>query len=74
MIAAGAPEEKAKAAAAAIPVVGDLAAKDDIGSVKVELAEVNVRMTHEFKTLYRNLRLPAVGIVSLAAALVKPIP
>lgn len=72
--AAGAPEEKAKAADAAILVVGDLAAKDDIGNIKAEPAEVNARMANEFKTLYRNLRLPAVGIVSLAAALVKPIP
>lgn len=72
--AAGAPEEKAKAADAAILVVGGLAAKDDVGNIKVEPAEVNARMANEFKTLYRNLRLPAVGIVSLAAALVKPIP
>ena len=71
---AGAPEEKAKAADAAILVVVGLAAKDDIGNIKAELAEVNARMANEFKTLYRNLRLPAVGIVSLAAALVKPIP
>ncbi len=72
--AAAAPEEKAKAADAAIPVVGGLAAKDDIGNIKAEPAEVNARMANEFKTLYRNLRLPAVGIVSLAAALVKLIP
>lgn len=59
LIAAGAPEEKAKAADAAIPVVGDLVAKNDIGNIKAEPAEVNARMANEFKTLYRNLRLPA---------------
>ncbi len=66
LIAAGAPEEKAKAAAAAIPVGGNLATKNDI-------AEVNVRMANEFK-LYRNLWMPAAGIVSLTVALVKLIP
>ena len=74
LIAAGAPEEKAKAAAAAIPVVGSLATKDDIGNVKAELAEFNVRVANEFKTLYRNLWVMAVGIVSLTVALVKLIP
>lgn len=74
LIAAGAPEEKAKAAAAAIPVAGSLATKDDIGNVKAELAEFNVRVANEFKTLYRNLWVMAVGIVSLTVALVKLIP
>lgn len=74
LIAAGAPEEKAKAAAAAIPVAGSLATKDDIGNVKAELAEFNVRIANEFKTLYRNLWVMAVGIVSLTVALVKLIP
>ena len=42
LIEAGASEEKARAAAAAMPVVERLATKDDIADVKRELAVVKL--------------------------------
>ena len=42
LVAAGAPEEKARAAAAAIPVVENLATKDDIAALRQELAALKL--------------------------------
>ncbi len=74
LIAAGAAQEKAKAAAAAIPVGGNLATQADIGDVKADIAKFEVRMANEFEALYRYLWMLAAGIVSLTVALVKLIP
>ena len=44
LIAAGAPEEKAKAAAAAIPVGQHLASKNDVAEFRAEMAEFRAEM------------------------------
>ena len=44
LIAAGAPEEKAKAAAAAIPVGQYLASKNDVAEFRAEMAEFRAEM------------------------------
>ena len=48
LIAAGAPEEKAKAAAAAIPVGQHLASKNDVAEFRAEMAEFRAEMA-EFR-------------------------
>ena len=42
LVAAGAPEEKARAAAAAIPVVETLATKDDIAALRQDLTALKL--------------------------------
>ena len=42
LVAAGAPEEKARAAAAAIPVVENLATKDDVAGVRQDVAALKL--------------------------------
>ena len=46
LISAGAPEEKAKAAAAAIPVGGRLATKDDIARLETEIKVLKFAILH----------------------------
>ncbi len=42
LVAAGAPEEKARAAAAAIPIVENLATKDDVAAVREDVAALKL--------------------------------
>lgn len=42
LVAAGAPEEKARAAAAAIPVVENLATKDDIAALRQDVTALKL--------------------------------
>ena len=48
LVAAGAPEDKARAAAAAIPVVANLATKDDIADVRQDLTALKLADKDEF--------------------------
>lgn len=44
LLAAGAPEEKARAAAESIPATEQLATKQDVGDLKIALAALEVKM------------------------------
>ena len=46
LVSAGAPEDKARAAAAAIPIGEQLATKQDLAEVKVEIAGIKATMRY----------------------------
>ncbi len=60
----GLSEEKAKAAAAAIPGQQHVASKADIADLKADIAR-------DFQTLYRHLWLMGVGVVAAIVALTR---
>ena len=63
---AGATEEKAKAAAGAIPVGQYLASKQDIAEVKAKIADLKV-------SFYRQLWIMGAGIVTVNAGILTAI-
>ena len=60
---AGASEEKARAAAAAIPVGQHLATKQDIAELKTDIAT-------QFQALYRHLWVMGVGGIMVVVAVI----
>ena len=59
---AGASEEKAKAAASAIPAGEHLATKQDIAELKTDIAT-------QFQAVYRHLWIMGAGLVAVNAAM-----
>ena len=57
LIAAGAPEEKAKAAAGAVPIPERLATKSDVDDVKMNLAGLDKRVARLEWAAYAALAL-----------------
>lgn len=55
LVAAGAPEEKAKAAAAAIPIVENLATKDDIEGIRKDLTAFKLASKEDIGAVRRDL-------------------
>ena len=53
LVSAGAPDDKAKAAAAAIPIARDLATKEGLAEVKQDIAEL--RATLRYNTMFLML-------------------
>ena len=56
LIEAGASETKAKAAAGAIPLAEQLAAKDDLATVRTEIAEVRADLKGDIATVRADLK------------------
>ena len=71
LIEAGTSEAKAKAAAGAIPLADHLATKEDISTVRTEMADLKADISGLEARLYRQLWLMAAGIVGLTVTLVK---
>ena len=53
LVSAGAPDDKAKAAAGAIPIARDLATKEGLAEVKQDIAEL--RATLRYNTMFLML-------------------
>ena len=86
---AGASEEKARAGAADIPVGQNLATKEDLLQVKVEIndrigkveteianlrGDVKAQIADEFKTLYRYLLAIGATIITVIVGILKLFP
>ena len=62
LVSAGADEDKAKAAASAIPVGEKIATKQDIGDVKQEIADVKAELKQEIADLKAELKQDIAAI------------
>ena len=69
LIEAGASEEKAKAAAGAIPLAERLATKEDLDELKARFNELEARFNERFAKLERDLALLKFGYGPVVLAL-----
>lgn len=68
LISAGASEEKAKAAAGVIPVVENLATKDDIGVLRQDLMVHKLATKDDIAVLRHDLAVLKLAVFSFAPA------
>lgn len=68
LVAAGAPEEKARAAAAAIPVVESFATKDDIAGIRQDLTALKLANKDDIEGLKHEIAVLKLAIFSFAPA------
>ena len=68
LVAAGAPEEKARAAAAAIPVVENFATKDDIAGIRQDLTALKLANKDDVEGLKHDVAVLKLAIFSFAPA------
>lgn len=71
LVAAGAPESKARAAASAIPISDQLATKEDVAAVKAEIVEVKADLQVSTTALESKMWKAGITIASLAVLLNK---
>ena len=57
LVSAGAPEDKAKAAAGAIPIARDLAAKQDLADLRTELKQDIAGVKQEISDVKSDLKI-----------------
>ena len=69
LIEAGASEEKAKAAAGAIPLAERLATKEDLAELKAQFNELKVQFNERFAKVERDLALLKFGYGPVVLAL-----
>ena len=75
LVSAGAPEDKAKAAAAAIPIARDLATKEGLAEVKAalkqDIAELRAEVKQDIAELRATLRYNTMFLMLVIGLLVK---
>jgi len=68
-LSAGAPDDKAKAAAAAIPIARDLATKQDIAEQRAalthDIAELRAALTHDIAELKKDVEVLKLAVFRL---------
>ena len=69
LIEAGASEEKAKAAAGAIPLAERLTTKEDLAELKAQFNELKVQFNERFAKVERDLALLKFGYGPVVLAL-----
>ena len=70
LVSAGADEDKAKAAAAAIPVGERIATKQDIGGVSKEIADVKAELKQDIAELKQDIAVLKFAVFTFGPVII----